>query len=186
MPNLSSTTAPSVQVATQSPRPRRGLTLLESLLAIVVLVVVVTAVMSAMSAGRAQSEEARRSISAALASEMLMSRVTGIDAESFSSEDAWFRHFTDPASSGGWDGHNEGSGEIRAGREIALPLLPLGYQGIELRVSAERHMQMIPPPLRTAIAGVEITVEAVNSEQQTLTKLVRFVPVPRTLAEVAP
>jgi len=47
-------------------------------------------------------------------------------------------------------------------------------------------MQMIPAPLATAIAGVEVTVEALDGDERTLTRLVRFVPVPRVLAEAAP
>jgi prepilin-type N-terminal cleavage/methylation domain-containing protein len=165
---------------------RRGLTLLESLMAIAVLVVVVTAVMSAMSAGRAQSEQARRSISAALAAEMLMSRVTGIDPDVFQSQDAWYAHFTDPATAGGWHGHHEVAGAIRAGRAAALPLLPAGYQDVVLRVATDRQMQMVPPPLAIAIAGVEVTVEALDDHNQTLTRLIRFVPLPRSLADAAP
>lgn len=171
---------------TRGPRRRRGITLLETLLATAVLLIVVTAVMSALAAGRAQSEEAKQVVSGTLAAEMLMARVTSVQPESFQTGEAWTAHFTSPVSSGGWNGHTEQAGDIRAGRDLALPLLPEGYQSLTLHVSTAKHTQLIPPPIATAIEGVEIAVEAHAFDDRTLTRLVRFLPMPQTLAGVGP
>ena len=80
---------------------RRGLTLLETLLATAILLIVVTAVMSAMSAGRAQSNHAKQVVSATLAAEMLMARVTAVQSESFLTGEAWTNHFTLGVQAGG-------------------------------------------------------------------------------------
>ena len=166
-------------------RQRRGLTLLEALLATAVLLIVVTAVMSALSAGTAQSEEARRGVSATLACEMLMARITGVNPTQFTTDEEWFRHFTDPVTGGGWDGHAEPTGDIRAGRETALPLLPTGYQAFSLHVDTNRRLHMIPAPISAAITGVEVAVESRDGDRS-LTRIVRFLPLPRTLVEVSP
>jgi type II secretory pathway pseudopilin PulG len=160
------------------------LTLLEALLATAVLLIVVTAVMSALSAGTAQSQEARRGVSATLACEMLMARITGVNPEDFSTDEDWFRHFTEPVTAGGWDGHAESTGGIRAGREPALPLLPSGYQTFSLHVTTNRRMHLIPAPISAAISGVEVAVES-RSDDRSITRIVRFLPLPRALAEVS-
>jgi type II secretory pathway pseudopilin PulG len=163
---------------------RRGLTLLEALLATAVLLIVVTAVMSALSAGTAQSQEARRGVSATLACEMLMARITGVNSDEFTTDEEWFRHFTDPITGGGWDGHAEPTGDIRAGREPALPLLPTGYQAFSLHVDTNQRLHLIPSPISAAISGVEIAVESRDGDRS-LTRIVRFLPLPRALAEVS-
>ena len=165
---------------------RRGITLLETLLATAVLLIVVTAVMSALAAGRAQSEEAKQVVSATLAAEMLMARVTSVQPESFQTGGAWAAHFTPSVSSGGWNGHAEEAGKIRAGRDLALPLLPDGYQNLTLHVSAAEQTQLIPPPIATAIEGVEVAVEAYALDDRMVTRLVRFLPMPQTLAGAGP
>ncbi len=167
--------------------PRRhGLTLLETLLATAVLVVVVTAVMSALSAGRAQSEHAQQAIAASLSAEMLMARITGVNDADFATALAWRSHFTDDISQGGWNGHLEQPGSLRAGREATLPLLPPTYQQCQLQVSTERRTQFIAPPIATAIDGVEVTVEARSPSDASITRIVRFIPVPHTLVEAGP
>lgn len=165
---------------------RRGLTLLETLLATAILLIVVTAVMSALSAGRAQSNHAKQVVSATLAAEMLMARVTAVQNESFLSGTAWANHFTDDVQAGGWNGHAEQAGQIRAGREAALPLLPAGYQDLSLQVTATQKTQFIPPPVATAIDGVEISVAASTPDNREMTRLVRFLPMPQTLAGASP
>ncbi len=169
-----------------TPGARRGLTLLEALLASAVLVIVVTAVMSAVSAGASQSEAARRGVSATLASDMLMARITGISPEGFTDNDAWFRHFTEPVSSGGWDGHAEAPGGVRAGRDPLLPLLPDGYQSFSLQVDVERRLHFVPPPLGAAISGVDVSIEARDTDDRSIHRLNRFLPLPQTLAEGSP
>jgi len=191
MERLLRTAAQSGHRTSLSPRKRplrcqrRGLTLLEALLATAVLLIVVTAVMSALSAGTAQSEEARRGVSATLACEMLMARITGVNPDEFTTDEEWFRHFTEPVTAGGWDGHAEPTGDIRAGRESALPLLPTGYQAFSLHVDTNRRLHMIPAPISAAISGVEVAVESRDGDRS-LTRIVRFIPLPRALAEVSP
>jgi len=178
--------APALVSLSPIPRPPHGITLLETLLATAVLLIVVTAVMSALAAGRAQSENAKQVVSATLAAEMLMARITSVEPESFPSGEAWTGHFTNGASNGGWDGHAEQAGEIRAGRDIALPLLPDGYQQLTLQVRTTQQTQLIAPPIAIAIDGVEIAVEARTLDDRPVTRLVRFLPMPQTLAEAAP
>ena len=165
---------------------RRGLTLLETLLATAILLIVVTAVMSAISAGRAQSNHAKQVVSATLAAEMLMARVTAVQSESFLTGEAWTKHFTLGVQAGGWNGHSEQAGQITAGRKSALPLLPAGYQELTLYVTATKLTQFIPPPVATAIDGVEISVAASMPDDREMTRLVRFLPMPQTLAGASP
>jgi type II secretory pathway pseudopilin PulG len=165
---------------------RHGLTLLETLLATAILLIVVTAVMSALSAGRAQSNHAKQVVSATLAAEMLMARVTAGQSEAFLTGTAWTAHFTHDIQAGGWNGHAEQPGQIRAGREAALPLLPAGYQNLTLQVTTTHMTQLIPPPVATAIDGVEISVAASTPENRKMTRLVRFLPMPQTLAGASP
>ncbi|MDP7028791.1 MAG: hypothetical protein QF733_01055 [Phycisphaerales bacterium] len=175
---------PASTLAHTPPGARRGLTLLEALLASAILVIVVTAVMSAVSAGAAQSDAARRGVSATLACDMLMARITGISPDEFSDGEAWFSHFTTPADTGGWDGHMEEPGNIRAGRNPLLPLLPDGYQSCSLRVAIERRLHFVPPPLGAAVYGVDVSIEARDEEDRSLHRLNRFLPLPQVLAEV--
>lgn len=166
--------------------PRRGLTLLETLIAVAVLLVVVTAVMSALQAGRAMALDARQHVTASLAAEMLMARVTSVDQEQFSGDDAWYAHFIQDASDGGWNGHQEAPGSIRAGTKPDQPLLPADYQAIALGVSTSRAVHRIPAPLQAEIDGVEVHVRAMTPEGRDVVDLVRFVPVPRELIGGAP
>jgi len=165
---------------------RAGLTLLETLLATALLVVVVTAVMSALSAGRAQSVRAQQALAATLASEMLMARITGVAPEAFPDDLAWFHHFTDAPTHGGWNGHAETPGSIRAGRDPALPLLPSRYQDLTMQVTTARATHLIPPPIAIAIDGVEVAIETRPDPEASPTRLVRFLPLPHTLTEGAP
>lgn len=163
---------------------RRGVTLLESLIAVGLLVVVVTAVLSAMEVGRQQSDEGRRLTMSALAAEMLLARVADADADAFNEDQAWFRHFTNAITNGGWNGHHESVGTVRAGRDPLLPLLPEDYQDFELHVVTQRRTHRIDPPIAVDIEGVQIRVQASATDGRALTTIERFLPLPQHLAEV--
>jgi len=172
--------------STRTSGSRTGLTLLETLLATALLVVVVTAIMTAVSAGRAQSVQAQRALAATLAAEMLMARITGVDPQTFPDDIAWFQHFTEETHHGGWHGHTESPGAVRAGRATALPLLPKRYQDLSLRVKTARSTQLIPPPISVAIDGVEVAIETRPDPESPPTRLVRFLPLPHALVEGTP
>ena len=163
---------------------RRGVTLLESLIAVGLLVVVVTAVLSAMEVGRQQSDEGRRLTMSALAAEMLLARVADADANAFQEPQAWFRHFTNSSTNGGWNGHLEPAGSVRAGRDAVLPLLPEDYQEFQLLVETQRQVHRIDPPIAVEIEGVHVRVLATTGEGRALTTIERFLPLPQHLAEV--
>ncbi len=160
---------------------RRALTLLETLLAVAILLLVTTAVISALTAGRGQSAQARRTLSADIACEMLMARITGLNPTEFSTSQQWYDAIAGPEQSGGWDGYAEAHGEIRAGRSAALGYLPEDYQQFSLHVDADRHIASVGPPLSVAIQGVEVQVEARDDEARPIATVRRFVPVPQVL-----
>lgn len=160
---------------------RRGLTLLETLLAVTILLLVTTAVFSALTAGQGQSAHARQTLSAAIACEMLMARVTGVDPNAFSTSQEWYDAIAGPASTSGWDGYVEVAGEIRAGRAPTLSHLPEDYQRFSLHVEAERHTELIGAPLSVAIQGVQVHVEARDDTARPITSILRFIPVPQVL-----
>lgn len=146
-------------------RHRRGLTLFESLIAIGLLVATVTAVMSALAAGRQHSNVARLSMSAGLAVEMLMARVTATAHTS----DGW-----DQLPS--WQGYRETPGSIQAG---SGSLLSNEYQRLELTVDLTQSRHDIPS-LAVRIDGRDVQVTARDESGDTLAQIVRFLPEPST------
>lgn len=174
-----------ISTARHMPDRRRGISLLESLIAVALLVVVVTAVLAAMDAGRRQSDEGRRLTMSALAAEMLLARVADGNDDAPTAA-VWFAAFTSDAQHGGWNGHHEPAGKVRAGRDALLPLLPVDYQDFNLDVRAVQDAQIIGPPLSVQIEGVRLEVQAVAPDGRPLTTIARFVPLPQHLAEAAP
>ena len=144
---------------------RRGLTLFESLIAIGLLVATVTAVMSALAAGRQHSNVAKVSMTAGLAAEMLMARVTS----SAHTNDGWLE-LPD------WDGYREIPGQIQAGSGSRLPV---DYQQLELTVELAESRHDIPS-LAVRIDGQNVQVTARNDSGEMLAQIVRFLPEPQT------
>jgi type II secretory pathway pseudopilin PulG len=145
-------------------RPRRGLTLFESLIAIGLLLATVTAVMSALAAGRQHANEARLSLSAGLAAEMLMARVTA----KASTPQGW----NDLAD---WHGYQESTGRIEAGSGA---LLPDAYQSMDLKVQMAEGRHDIPS-IAVSVDGRDVKVEAHDTDGVLLAEVVRFVPEPQ-------
>ena len=138
---------------------RRGLTLIESLIAAVLLVTVVTAVLGAMSAGHQHAMEAKRLITASLAAEQLMARVTATPYSDLTQ----------------WHDWEETPGQGTSGDEQRLPDL---FELIGRRVTVTASTQQIDQ-LQITILGSFITVESFDDDGRTLTRLVRFVPEPQ-------
>ncbi|MCH2153020.1 MAG: hypothetical protein MK089_06730 [Phycisphaerales bacterium] len=143
---------------------RRGLTLFESLIAIGLLLATVTAVMSALAAGRQHANEARMSLSAGLAAEMLMARVTA----KASTEEGWNDLEV-------WNGYQESMGQIEAGSGA---LLPEAYQSMDLQVHMAEGRHEIPA-IAVRVDGRDVRVEARDTNGQLLAQVVRFVPEPQ-------
>ena len=136
---------------------RRGLTLIESLVASALLITVVTAVLSALSAGHQHAREAQGLVTASLAAEQLMARV---------SSDSY-------ASISEWDGWDEGPGTLVDDDE--LPTL-FSLIGRRVTVESDEHTLEL---LQVLVDGVTITVESYDSGGRVLARLVRFVPEPQ-------
>ncbi|MDG2423464.1 MAG: hypothetical protein P8M22_05740 [Phycisphaerales bacterium] len=160
----------STQHAIHSPagpkrQGRRGLTLFESLIAIGLLVATVTAVMSALASGRQHANLARQSMSAGLAVEMLMARVTAI------------AHTTDGWDQlPGWEGYIEEPGLIEAGSGV---LLPDAYQQLSLSVELVEARHDIPT-LAVRIDGRNVRVTARDAMGDTIAEVIRFLPEPQS------
>tara|TARA_Y100000589_G_scaffold271753_1_gene264594 strand:- start:299 stop:709 length:411 start_codon:yes stop_codon:yes gene_type:complete len=135
------------------------------LIAIGLLVATVTAVMSALAAGRQHSNVARLSMSAGLAVEMLMARVTSTAHTS----DGWL-------NLPNWQGYREMPGAIEAGSGVRLSD---DYQRLELTVELAESRHDIPS-LAVRIDGRDVQVTARNESGETLAQIVRFIPEPST------
>ena len=149
----------SIQARRRSGISRRGLTLVESLIAAVLLVTVVTAVLGALSAGHQHAMEAKRLITASLAAEQLMAQVT-----------------TTPYSQlGQWDGWDETPGTAMNANDEALPgLFELIGRRVIVRSSSEQldEVQII-------LMGSIVTIESYGADGRILARLVRFIPEPQ-------
>lgn len=140
-------------------RSRRGLTLVESLIASVLLVTVVTAVLGALSAGHQHALEAKRLITASLAAEQLMARVTTTP-------------YTDLAR---WDGWEESPGTATNAQDAALPDL---FELVGRRVTITSATQELDQ-VQVVLQGSLVTIESFDDQGRVLTRLVRFIPEPQ-------
>ena len=138
---------------------RRGLTLVESLIAAVLLVTVVTAVLGAMSAGHQHAMEAKRLITASLAAEQLMARVTATPYPELDQRDGWA----------------EAPGDATTAELEQLPAL---FELIGRRVTIATGSQQLDQ-LQVTILGAVVTVESFDDAGRILTRLVRFIPEPQ-------
>ncbi len=139
---------------------RRGIALLEVMIAVGILTCAVASITSAIVAGQQQSIEARSKIVGAIAAESLLSQVTQVPWESI---DSWHGYveevgtITDPTGvplSGDWD-------EI--GRSVTV-------LADEVQVT----------PLEVFIIGRTVTVSSFAQDGRVLSTIERFVPEPQS------
>ncbi len=144
----------------QGNRVRRGIALLEVMIAVGILTFVVASITSAIVAGQQQSMEARNKIVGSVAAESLLSQVT---QESWELIDAWHGYveevgtITDPTGApirGEWE---------RIGRKVTV---------IEAEVQVT--------PLEVFIVGRTVTVSSFTKDGRILSTIERFVPEPQS------
>ena len=149
----------SLQSRRRPGRPRRGLTLVESLIAAVLLVTVVTAVLGALSAGHQHAMEAKRLITGSLAAEQLMARVTT----------------TPYAQLGQWNGWEETPGTVTNASDESLPDL---FELVGRRVTVHSGTEHLDE-VQIVLVGSVVTIESFSDDGRVLARLIRFIPEPQ-------
>lgn len=126
---------------------RRGITLIESVLAAAILAMAVLAVFSAIGAGTAHAQESGQRIAATMASEDLLARVL----------------LDEGAALERWDGYQEPVGGLvdETNRLLALP-----QQTVGRRVMVRRDVRSLPG--LDPVNGHLVTVEAFDGEDRVL------------------
>jgi type II secretory pathway pseudopilin PulG len=144
----------------QKNRHRRGIALLEVMIAVGILTFAVSAITSSIVAGQQQSMEARNKIVGSVAAESLLSQVS---QESWDLIDSWHGYFeavgtlTDPTGApiyGEWE---------RIGRKVTV---------------VEAEVQVTP--LEVFIIGRTVTVTSFTKDGRILSAIERFVPEPQS------
>ena len=136
------------------------MTLIESLIAAALLLTVVTAILGALSAGHQHALEAKRLVTASLAAEDLMARITTARYSELEQ----------------WNGWNETPGTISGADDAPLPSL---FNLIGRRVAIEPSSHELDA-LKVLVRGSTVTIESYDQDGRTLTTLVRFIPEPQT------
>jgi hypothetical protein len=145
---------------TQSIRARRGLALLEVMIAVGLLTFAVTAITSAIVAGQQHSIEAREKIVAAVAVESLMSQLLQEPWESMNS----------------WNGYTEEVGSIT---DPTGAILEGDWSQIGRRVSI-LDSEVLVESLEVFIIGRTIEVSAFTEDGRILSTVERFIPEPQS------
>jgi hypothetical protein len=142
------------------PIPKRGLALLEVMIAVGILAFSVAAISSAIVAGQQQSLEARFTIVASVAAESLLSKLTKEPWETIDS----------------WNGYTEEVGSI-----VDQTGLPIGgdWNSIGRRVSIVES-DMYIDPLQVFIIGRTVTVTSFAIDGRELATVNRFIPEPQS------
>jgi Tfp pilus assembly protein PilV len=139
---------------------RRGIALLEVMIAVGILTFSFATISSAIVAGQSQSLEARKTIIASVAAESLLSQIS---RESWETIDSWhdFREevgtITDPTGiliGGDWDA---------VGRMVSIA-----------------ETDMFIESLRVYIMGRTVTVTVFTKDEQSLISVERFIPEPQS------
>lgn len=141
-------------------RPRKGIALMEAMLAVGILILAVTAITSAIVSGQQQSLAARETIIGSVAAESLLATVSNGPWESLDS----------------WNEYTEEVGEITD--PIGMPLSG-DWDLIGRRVKVE-DTEVFVEPLMVYIRGRNITVVSFSKSNRTLSTVERFVPEPQT------
>jgi len=145
---------------TQSIRARRGLALLEVMIAVGLLTFAVTAITSAIVAGQQHSIEAREKIVAAVAVESLMSQLLQEPWESMNS----------------WNGYTEEVGSIT---DPTGAILEGDWSQIGRRVSI-LDSEILVESLEVFIIGRTIEISAFTENGRILSTVERFIPEPQS------
>lgn len=140
---------------------RRGLTLLESMIAAAILLVAVIAVSSAMTAGQHHAYEAQLRISGAIAAEDLMGRLNAVA-------------YSDLVTN--WDGFEETPGDTQTQQSEDFPS---AFNRIGRRVVIIDGIMHTLPGLNVKIHGLTVQVMAFDDRGETLVTLSRFIPQPQ-------
>jgi prepilin-type N-terminal cleavage/methylation domain-containing protein len=140
--------------------PRRGFTLLETMMAASILLLVVMAVSSAMTAAHQHAYEAQQRIAGSLAAEELMNRLMTVE---YSALPSWHRY-------------REPVGKMT---DIAGEMLPEAFSGVGREVSVSTVMRLLPG-VDVNVRGRNVTVRTFDHGDRTLTSICRFVPEPQS------
>lgn len=135
-----------VKIASTHAR-RRGITLIESVLAAAILAMAVMAVFSAIGAGTGHAQESARRIAGTMASESLLARVLlndGVDLEA-------------------WDGFTQSPGDLRDSNHV---LLAPAQQSVGRRVFVDAQQRTLPG--FDPVDGYLVRVEAFDTKNRTL------------------
>lgn len=144
----------------RQPSPRKGLALLEVMIAVGLLSFAVASISTAIVAGQHQSLEARKAIIASVAAESLLSQLSQEPWETIDS----------------WHGYTEEIGTI-----VDPTGIPLGgdWDAIGRRVSiAETDMYV--DSLQIYVIGRTVTVTVFTKDTNELTSVNRFIPEPQS------
>ena len=139
-------------------RRRRGLTLVESVIATAMLAVAVTAIFSALAAGQSHARIAADDLAASVAAETLMDRIVHGSSE------------TDPLD---WNGHHEPAGSMTDDTGRPLPGIT---SNVGRRVVATRRIRRLGDGPR--IEGRLVQIHAFDRQARDLTVLERWIPTP--------
>lgn len=138
--------------------PRRGYTLLESLMASSILLMIVVAVTGAVSAGQQHAFEAHQRVTGSLAAEELLGRISVLDY----------------AAIGGWNGYVEPVGAMRGLDGAAMPP---AFDRLGRRVSVVTETKDLGA-IGVLVRGRTIRVTAEDERGRILASLETFVPEP--------
>tara|TARA_B100000959_G_scaffold282096_1_gene347743 strand:- start:1396 stop:1845 length:450 start_codon:yes stop_codon:yes gene_type:complete len=142
------------------PSERRGLALLEVMIAVAILTVAVVAITSAIVGGQQQSLESRTTIVASIAAESLLATLSQEPWESIDS----------------WDGYSEEVGEI-----VDATGLPIGGDWDVLgRSVSVIETNLYVEPLLVFITGKTVSVSVFTNDGRELTSVNRFIPEPQS------
>lgn len=140
--------------------PRRGFTLLESLMASGILLAIVVAVCGALTSGQQHAYEAHQRIAASLAAEDLMGRMARVSYAQLMT----------------WHGHDEPVGTLT---DPTGTLLPSSFRMIGRRVEVAEVLKTVAS-LNVKIKGREVCVKAYNDGGRVLAEVRQFVPEPQS------
>jgi hypothetical protein len=146
---------PNIMIGASTARiPRRGVSLVESVIAATVLCMSVLAVFAAIGAGTAHAEESARRIAATMAAEDLLARVLLDRGEDLDR----------------WDGYHESLGNLTdlAGRPLAQ-----SQQKVSRQVEVDIDMRTLPG--FTSIEGRRVRVATFDAQKRQLDSISEWV-----------